>query len=296
MEFEMFLQDVTRCVRERLDDQTTVSINTVQKNNGVKLSGLCIRDRDINAAPTIYMEPYYERYIQGRDIYDIADDIIEIYTEHALDSDFDTDFYMNYERVKDNIFCRLINYEMNKELLEEVPYGRFFDLAIVPYYAVNDARLGEASILIRNSHLDIWKAKPESVVECGILNTQKKVEFCITPIIDLLMKERVQCELTRNEKCLETDMQVVTSRNRLYGATYLIYKEKLMELADLLGGDYYIIPSSIHELIVLPATDNITEHTINDMIEQVNASELDREEVLSNHVYMFVKDEQVLKF
>ena len=296
MEFEMFLQDVTRCVRERLGDQTTVRINTVQKNNGVKLSGLCIREKDINAAPTIYMEPYYERYIQGRDIYEIADDIVDVYTEHALDSDFDTDFYMDYEKVQDNIFCRLINYEMNRELLEDVPYGRFYDLAIVPYYAINDGRLGEASILIRNSHLDIWKVKPENVVECGIMNTQKKIEFGITPIMDMLSKKNTQYEFIGDDKGLGINMQVVTSGNRLYGATYMIYKEKLIQLADSLGGDYYIIPSSVHELIVLPVTEDLSKHTINELIGQVNTNELDVEEVLSNHVYMFVKDEQVLKF
>lgn len=291
MEFQLFLQDIVELVRSRVGFEADVSINTVKKNNGIVLSGLCIKKKDINATPTIYMEPYYERYMDGWDIVDIADNIIGLYAGSCIKKDIEPDFFMNYEKLKDNLYCRLINYDMNKELLEDVPYGRYWDLAVVVYYAMHDSQIGEASILVRKEHVNMWNVSGDEVLKTAIANTRMKMEFIVEPLYKALIKANAECG---NQKLFPEDdlsMQLVTNKNLTYGAIFMIFNDMLDDIAKQLDSDFYIIPSSVHELILLLPSEDIDSYKIDNMINEVNSTQVSREEVLSNHVYFYSRSE-----
>lgn len=296
MDYNDFLQEMVECIADKCDEFADVTINSIRKNNGIILSGLCIRGKNENAAPTIYMEHYYTRYKEGEDIWSLSDEIMEVYYSSRLPENLSPDFFMDYNKIKDNIFCKLINYDLNSELLDEVPYGRFFDLAIVAYCRINDSKIGEASILIKNEHIKLWKVKGEEIIESAVRNTRENMIFDIKSIYDVLLESVSEKELSDGGIDDSVQMLVVTNECRYFGAVFMIFKEKIKEISDRLGSDLYIIPSSIHELIIMRKSEDYNQVTINRMITEINNTELRGEEVLSNHAYIYSKEEQVLIF
>lgn len=296
MELELFLNDITECIRERISQDVDIYINSIQKNNGVTLSGLCIRKKGENVTPTIYMEHYFEQYRNGADIYDIADEIVRVYCQSSLRSDFDAEFYKNYENVRKNLYCKVINYDMNTQLLKDVPYGKCWDLAIVPYYELEDEQIGTASILVRNSHLEMWNITENELLQEAIANTSNTMEFEVMPMLEMLRGHAVDVREFESANADDNIMMVATNKRRHFGAVFIIFKDKLKEMSDTFGCDYYIIPSSVHELILMPVTQDNNMEYLDEMITYINEAEVSREEVLANHAYMYVRQEEVLKF
>ena len=129
----------------------TVRVQEVQKNNGMVLSGLTIQKVGVNIAPTIYLDSYYENYKEGRTLESIVNAVSAVYEQHKVETDFDVERISDYDAVKDRICFKLINAEKNKELLKDVPYVPFMDLAIVFYILIDQSADGNATALVRNA-------------------------------------------------------------------------------------------------------------------------------------------------
>lgn len=81
-------------------------------------------------------------------------------------------------------------------------------------------------------------------------------------------------------------MYVLTNAEKMNGAAAILDSKTMEGISEKLGGDFVIIPSSIHEVIILPLNTADTD-TLNGMVNDVNASEVAPLDVLSNHVYKY---------
>lgn len=293
MDYKELLEAVCEYINEQIEDANAVITSTV-KNNGVKLSGITVSNKEVNASPTIYMENFYLEYLKGMDINEIGDKVIEIYRNNALSSNLDVDFFQQYDSVKDKLRIKLINYERNLEFFETVPYRKYYDLAIIAYCAVNNKCIGKGAITVRNEHLKMWNVSKEEVINQAIENSVEKIEMKVRHIYDILKETEPIDSGDFFDMCEEVKMYVVSSQDGINGAVFMTMKDKLREIGGLMDGDYYIIPSSVHELIIIPATDG-NHRDIDNMICEVNENHVGREEVLSNHSYYYnVIDETLL--
>lgn len=297
MNYDEFLESIAEYVRENVGD-TEVGIHTITKNNGIELSGLSFRDKRVNASPTIYMEHYYNRYVQGEDIDEIGDSIISVYLKNSLKSDLDIENYTDFSRVSNKLFLKLVNYEKNKSILENTPHEKYMDLVLIPYCCLNDSQIGNGSITVRNDHLKLWNKSAEEVLGIARENTVKNMACDVKPLIDILMTQYddIKSELPDTCDTPDNQMMVVTNEIKMYGAVFMAFKEKMSQFAKLLGGDYYILPSSIHELILLPQTGAEDFDSINTMIREINATEVAPDEILSDHAYLYSEKDEVLIF
>lgn len=296
MEYNELLENVCECINEIMPDATS-RITTTVKNNGVVLSGLSISKEGVNAAPTIYMENYYQDYLNGMDIEDIAQKVIEIYRNTIPGKNIDFDFFENYDEVKKRIYIKLINKERNDKLLESVPYELFFDLAIVCYCKISNDEIGEGSILIRNEHLKMWNIEKEQLLCDAKNNSETNINMQIRGIGDVLsdMNADLECELGDIDMNEANRLFVVNSQDGYFGAMHMAIPSCLKEMANKLAGDFFIIPSSIFELLILPKEDGDFD-SLKKMIREVNASYVNREEVLSDHAYYYNTEEETLIF
>lgn len=295
MNFNEFLDELLEVIKIKVGEEVSVNLNKVIKNNDIHLNGLCFKKEGVNAAPTIYVDNYYGEYQKGRIIDDIANDVISVFEENQLDSSFEVDFFKNFDHVKGHLFAKVINYGMNQELLEMTPHRKYLDLAIVVYCRVNNIRFGNASILIRNNHLDMWGIEEEKLIDSALENTREKMRCNISRIGDVLMQMDGSLEISKEESS-EVDMYVATNEERLYGAIFMVYPDVLREFYEISGGEYIILPSSIHEVLVLPGNHDDNMPEINKMIQDINTFSVSREEVLSDHAYKYSDDAQVLIF
>ena len=296
MDFQDFLDLEVAYINENIDEDVAVSIHNVIKNNSVKLSGLIFSKKGMNISPTIYMEYYYEQYVKGESIETIGDNIIVAYKDNIIENDVDVDFYKDYEKVKDMLFVKVVNYEQNQELLCEIPHEKYLDLAVVVYCSVENIHISNATILIRNEHLKMWNVSAGEVIDRAKINSDKKLMCRISPMNEMLRTVNIDSrEYDVDDFMNLLPMYVVTNANNCFGAAYLAMPNMLERFASKFDGDYYIIPSSIHELILVPS-EGVEKENINELIKEVNATQLSKEEVLSDHVYMYSNREQVLKF
>ena len=100
--------------------------------------------------------------------------------------------------------------------------------------------------------------------------------------------------ITRRLCSSDCNMYVLTSKDSIFGAISMFYPNGLKELAKELGSDLYILPSSIHDVIVLPAQEEIDADMLKDMVHRVNKDYVDVEELLSDSVYYYKKESDSL--
>lgn len=295
MDFNEFIEELVLAIENKIDKNTHITVNRVVKNNGIHLSGLCFKNDNLSAAPTVYVDYYYEKYIEGMSIEDIADELINVYEHNRLTNDFNMDFFANYEEVKDSLFCKLINFARNEEILSYTPYRKYLDLAIVVYCKVNNAQIGMASVLIRNNHLNMWEKEADEVIDRALENTKKNMKYKVSHILDALDDLNVK-ESGIDEDDLNAPMYVITNEEKIFGAIYMVYKDVLKDIYNMIGGDYLVLPSSVHEFIVIRLEEECDMEKINSMICEINDTSLREEEVLSDHAYRYSDNEEVLIF
>lgn len=294
MDYTQFLNSVCDYINEQSED-IKVSIHTAVKNNGVKLSGLTFCKAGYNASPTVYMENYYTDYLNGSDISEIGNRLLELYRENSMAANIDMSFFEDWGLVRTRLFIKLINKEKNADFLHEAPYEDFLDLAIVAYIRISDRKIGNGLIMVRNEHLRLWGVNAAEVLGIAKANTHDHDDYSLSYIVDVLANMGAG-HLVPNTDPVQFPMYVATNGKNTCGAAVLTMKDKLKEFADVIGGDYYIIPSSVHELILLLKGDDSDRDEIDKMIRDVNTRELSADEVLADHAYMYSRDDEVLIF
>lgn len=294
MIFEQFKTKVCNALREVMGAEYEITYKEITKNNGVILRGIIIAREGSNVSPTIYLDELYEDYEAGRTFGDIIYDILCVYQRNAKEIQVDMNFFTQYDKVKTRVLYKLIHLESNKKLLEEIPYKKWNDLAIVFYYAMEEEYCGKATILIRNSHLAMWGIDIDTLCQDAEKNMQRLLPEELLPIKQIIqefLSNHLRQEMTEEEIALPENissmMYVLSNRERIFGAAALLYSDAIRTLTKKLNCNLIILPSSVHEVILVP-DDNITDKTFyTDMVKEVNDTQVEPEEILSYNVYYY---------
>ena len=319
MNFNKFIEDIKKMVKEYLGNDVQVQDKTVLKNNGVHLTGIVIMEGKQNCVPNIYLNGYYEQFKEGRCLREIVYEIARYYEQHKISQHVNMECFSDFDQIKDCICFRLVNLEKNQELLEQIPYIPYLDLAIVFYCVINNEYIGNGSILIRNEHLEKWKVNMETIQKLAFSNTREMFRGEITPMEDVIctmIKRRMIGDIEKSIKAqLDSDikvtdemvepivremvhdiyseakgpkMYVVSNTDRNFGSAAILYESFLADFANKTMSDYYILPSSIHEVILIPVENEENEvERLKNMVFEVNRTELAEEEILSDSIYVF---------
>ena len=291
MEFTNFTTLVQREVEKRAGENYRVKLNDVMKNNGVVLRGITLMQDDSNISPTIYLNPYYDAYENGdTTLGTVIDEVIDTYERNKINRSIDMKFFLNYETVRSRIIFKLINTEKNRELLRDVPYIPFHDLSIVFQCLVSEERFGNASILIHNVHLQLWKVNVRELYECALENTPLLQGYELADMNTVLEEMKALGGIDDEEiedMQQEVPMYVLSNKSRINGASCILYKDILKDFAMVVDKDLYVLPSSIHEVILLPSDGTQESKQLKEMVREINQSQVEKEEVLSDSVYYY---------
>ena len=298
MTYQDFESQIVELITTELSDECTIDIKPVIKNNGITLHGLVINNGKCNISPTIYLDYYYKEFENGADIDKLAKQVIAQYKKFELDEDFDISVFTDYEKCKDNISFKLINYEKNKELLEDIPYIKYLDLAIVFYYLFEGGINETSSILIRNNHVKHWNVDKVDLMVQAQNNTPRLLESEIRSLSDVVKELLANnpMALPPEEEPIDQTMYVLTNKLKLYGACCILYKNLLEEFAEQHDCDFYIIPSSVHEVLLLPCSKELDSEYLTSLVQEVNSSELSTEDILSDHVYLYSRKNKEITY
>lgn len=285
MTYYQFVQAVEKKVKSQVKESHAVHIHTAQKNNGVWRKGLTIEEKGINIAPTIYLEEYYQQFQQGSSLESIAADIMNLYNELRFQTPWKSEKLKTYEEVREKIVYRLISRERNQELLTRVPYVPYLDLAVVFAVILEISQHGIATMLIQEEHLKEWGIDREEIYRRASENT------CRLLPVDFQTMGAVIEELTAVPQIEdELNMCVLTNRMKNYGAAVVLYKGELEAVGRMLEENYYLLPSSVHEMLILPESCAPEAEELNQLIVEINEAVVDPEEVLGDHAYYYDRE------
>ena len=286
MEYEHFIETVTDGVRKQLGDKYNVEHQEILKNNSVKLPAILIKKMNASVAPAIYLDELYMDYMEGLTIEDVIDHIVRIYNDGEIPEGIAADDLTDYQTIKDRIFFKLVNFDKNAELLMSIPYRRFLDLAVIYCVSVGRADNMCASFTIRNGHMDLWGISEKTLWSQAQNNTHKLFIPETKPMCEVLTG------LFDHDFSPETgpgngnmpELYVLTNRERVNGAACLLYDDLIAGLEKKIGDSLYILPSSIHEVLLIPKTHMDVE-TLQNMVRDVNDTQVSPQEILSYNVY-----------
>ena len=289
MNYQQFIVAVKEKTTALLGETVTVRIQTVLKNNGTKRVGLMITKPTVNISPTIYLEQFFIQYQNGRRLSEIAKNIQSLYEEVKPEQSWQIEALLDFQSAQTKLAFKLIQHNQNVELLENIPHIPYLDLEIVFYVLLDDCEQGVATILITNDMVNHWGISTEMLYQVAMTNTPRILGAECKPMYEMVS------ELS-GEEPEETDEQegilyVLTNSLRYFGAACLLYPQVLEDIGNQIDDDYYLLPSSIHELIILPAQYALSAHELKEMITDINASQLMDEEVLSDHAYYYSRKE-----
>lgn len=283
-------------MEKKLGAEYRVEIKEVRKNNGVMMHGMLILSQDQNVAPTIYLDSFWEAYEAGTPFAAVIRRLLDIYREDTPKKSVDIEFFRLYERVKDRICYRLIGRKGNEALLEEIPHIEFLDMAVCFYYAYYGEGLGEGIILIHDSHMKMWNIDTAEIWRVARSNTPRLFpwECCAMEdvIRELARQESGGCLPVSGPAAGEIPMRVLSNTKRLHGAACILYPDVLEGIAAAEGHNLYIIPSSIHEVILLTHKGKGSAEALRRMIAEVNSTQVAPEEVLSDNLYYYDRNEK----
>lgn len=296
MEYKKFVEYIKKNTEYIAGEGGNVTINHVIKNNGCEMDGLVIMEKGKDIAPTIYLEGFYEEYTRGEDIRNIIRQIETVYEENKNNVTFDVNILKQFETIKDKIVYKVVNYRSNEKLLEQVPHKKILDLAVV-FYCLLDKEYGKsATALIYNNNLKNWKVTIDDVYKAALKNTPDLLHCRISSMAALFEK----CGVNVDGKDIDlrdyvpSDMYILTNETKLNGAACILYENVLYDFAQKLGEDLYILPSSVHEVILLPKLSVFEKDELVNMVREVNTEGVAAEEVLSDHVYEYNRTQRLI--
>ena len=271
MNYTEFMNAMLCEIRGQVDAQVRTELYTVTKNNGTRRTGILFKQEDSNLAPTIYLEEFYQKYLKGQQVPDLADSICSIYQEIRVKKTCDCQNLFDFNHVKEHIVYKLIRRDANEELLKQIPYEPFLDLAVVYYIQIDNTRFGSAAIQIRNEHLRYWRVEKEEIRRLAGKNTPRIYPVQIQQIVRFMY-------VATNEQCS-------------LGAAVMRYPDFREKVRGMIGEGFYILPSSIHEVILVPESFGMEPERMQEMVKEINQIGVAPEEVLSDSVYYFDGEE-----
>ena len=285
-----FTEKIAGMVKSRLGS-AEIHVRNVTKNNGIHLTGLAIQEEGCNISPCIYLEGFYSEYENGdKDLEAIAGEIISIHCRNRAIHNFDVSMFTDYRRTCPMLRGRLINTERNAEFLKDVPHREFFDLSLVYYVEIpHPGRQEAGSILVQDGHMQLWEVTEQELYNQTMKNMEGTDRASILNIADILAD--MPGFLSGNLPGVGVPMYILTNQRRWNGAVQMLNKKALEDVGVLFAADYYILPSSIHETILVPAWEQTgTARDLAQIVQEVNHTEVLPEEILSSHVYRYCVD------
>ena len=303
MDYAEFKDALVEGIRRIAETNVEIEIIEARKNNGVVLDAVLFKVAETGVSPQIYIEPYYEKFKAGKVMKSIIEDIYEFYLEkrdEAYPKQAVEDF-ADFGRIKGRIVFKLVNHNMNNEALDDMPHRDYLDLAVT--YCVlldTDANGQMASIQISNSHMDSWGVTVSDLHAAATENSPRllksRMEDMGTLLARMLPTAGPMMETADINDCQHSDepgstMFVLTNSSNVNGAACILYPGLLESISEKWDSDFYVLPSSIHEMILLPESPWIEKDALDSLVRSVNESTVGAQEVLSDHAYLYSRRE-----
>ncbi len=296
MEYIQFLTDIQERVEARFDGRIKGEVCTSVKNNGVVVTGLMLKGEE-PVAPNFYLDRQFVEWMRGLcTLEEIAERLCGAYQEEVKrNSHLLSELRFNWEEFRRGVFLRLVNREKNKEVLEKIPHREFLDLAVVYYFSIPISGDVAGTMLLSLEHLKLLKITEEELHKTAQSNGERFQPVRIRCMEELLydLGRKIGVEVYETKTC-NSVLYVMTNSKGMFGAASLLFEEELEAFAERIGKSFYVLPSSVHEVIFVPDCEGFSKDYFKSMVQEINATQVDATEVLSDNIYFYNKETKQL--
>lgn len=291
-----FAEYIKNHIREYLPpeyQEAHITLEEVTKGNDRRLTGLMIRNDGEITVPTIYLEPYAKQLAQGRPMNEIIREIVQIRTEQGSRVPFEVSNLMDYEQVKPLLAIRLCDPEQNREYLKDKPFTPCGELAAIYRIQVMESKKGVASAVVTDRMMELWSITKEQLHQDAVAAEMARSPVCFYSMEDIMgeltFSSKPENLFERTEPLEETamPMYVLTNARRVNGSGILARDGVLDKIGELLGKNFYVLPSSIHEVLIIPDNGDMQAKELESMVKEVNATQVAPADLLSDKVQYY---------
>ena len=299
---ENFVKRLIDVLKTKFTKELEFDYQMIIKTNDLCRPALIVREPKKEVGKTIYLEEAMKKHmVEGVDIDDLAEDIVSFY---ETKSEFEelTALYLieqmkNFEYLLDgHITLKLINRSMNERFLQGKAYLEFLDLAIVFCMTLRDSDSGIGVIVIPKEFTRFWNISLREAFKKVLNVLERNYPITRTTLFEFMLRQIKNHsdeleEMHIHDFDVSKEMYIQTNQLNLNGSTTMLYRNNLAEFCEEKGIDeVYIIPSSIHEIILIPKFEEADEKYFKSIIREVNDTLLASDEILSNNLYIYNKN------
>ena len=302
-----FAEGVTQQIKDYLPEDyqnMQCEVSEQQKNNGVVMTGIVLNMPGQKIAPVVYMEPFYDQIRKGEPMDQIMNRIADVCRQslsvRELPESLD---FADYDSVKDYLTVQVINTKTNQRMLSGVPHKEMEDLSVICRIEFpSPTGEGTGSIKVTHELMSQWEVRPQEVYQQALENAVKNCPPVLVSMDDVLMElsglpfeTKNLLQMEEGEEIPKEGMYVLSNQTKLNGASVLAYPNLQEQLESVFPQGCYLLPSSLHEMIVVPKEMTVSPKELGEMVREVNKTEVARDEILSDRVYEFDKEKRRLR-
>ena len=285
MDYQQFVVTIKENLAHSFGADMECYVHDTLKNNGLVRKGITISDKHANLYPTIYMEEFYRQFQEGFPIDCIVENIKEVYQEVRFDHVWDTELIRTFASIQSKITFKLIHAEKNRELLKTMPYVPFYDLAIVFYVLFDVDESGIGTIPVTNQLAKLWCTNPDELLYLAKKNSPTLLPATFGPL-SLVLEELLK-DSEQSIQQVDSVLYILSNSLKNFGAASILYDGILEQIAEEIGENFFVIPSSIHEMMIVAESNSPGREELCLIVDEANHSCLETEEILSDRVYYY---------
>lgn len=287
--FREFEKEIKQKLQKTLGRKYQFAEKEFDGINGMVKHSLILICADKDLHPCINLDKYYSQYKSGVDIDILAEKILESCREDSTISTSSISQFKDWENVKPYIYAKLINTHKNLPLLTKIPNRDYLDLSLVYYVRLESSFTEEYAVVqINNEQMQYWGVNEDMLYQSAWSNILNPNEAVVENIANVLSPFFLKNEFKNTDSKEDIQMYVLSNRCCMNGAVQMCNRKAVREAAEMLEDDLWILPSSVHEVILLPVcrTEDCAAGLAG-IVKEINNTQLEPNEILSNHVYHY---------
>lgn len=302
LNYEDFKEKFKESINEKLEAEginANLSFHTVQKLNE-SYDALTVTPEGESIGVNIPVDRFFNAYDEGMDFDDTTDKAVDLINQGINERpDFDIDSLSDYSQMKEKLAMEVVSAEANKEMLETVPHKMMEDMAVVYRFVLNSDEDGRSSVLVTNKMLENYGITADELhadaMEIAPQIKPVEIKGMSEVLAELMGVEQAEMMGIGPVAPEDEQMYVATVPDKVHGAGVLAYEEFMDKAAERAGGDFYILPSSIHEILIVPDNGEMDLKALEDMVKEVNATQVAPQDKLTDSVYHYDSKEKIFE-
>lgn len=297
MDFKEFTDRMEESLKVALEDgpqQASVVRRDVEKLQGQSYTALSVSPPDGNVGMNINLNALYEQMQDGASYQSVAAQALNqasIFLED--DPRFDVSRLTDYDQAKSLLVAEVVGAERNEAMLARVPHKQVEDMAVIYRMQIEHNGEGVSSTLVTNQLLESFGVSADQLHQDALQNSTELRPASVRKLSEVLA-EMMDVPVEMMEGATPP-IVMVSNEDKVNGAAAMFYPGLMESCAAELGGDYYVLPSSVHEVLLLPDDGQMKATELKDMVSSINGDVVDPKDVLTDQVYHFDSKERVFE-